>query len=204
MKRILAILLLASMMLVMASCGASGPEKTVEKYVESILDYDFKKASKYVAVDYKDMFEMMIAQRMEEGEISKKEVYEELSEELDADIKSYNDYIKYLKKTAKESMEEEFDGKYDIEVSVVASEILEEDAKYAALKSASATYDSSKIILSEEINLAKVKECRKVTVKAYFYEDKSDVFSYAQSLEVTVVKIGSKWIILDGGMGMMG
>jgi len=192
------------MMLVMASCGASGPEKTVEKYVESILDYDFKKASKYVAVDYKDMFEMMIAQRMEEGEISKKEVYEELSEELDADIKSYNDYIKYLKKTAKESMEEEFDGKYDIEVSVVASEILEEDAKYAALKSASATYDSSKIILSEEINLAKVKECRKVTVKAYFYEDKSDVFSYAQSLEVTVVKIGSKWIILDGGMGMMG
>ena len=204
MKRILAILVLASMMLVMASCGSSGPEKTVEKYVEAMLEFDLKKASKYVAVDYKDMFEMMIAQRMEEGDISKKEVFESLSDELDAEIKSYNDYVKYLKKTYEEAMGEEYDGKFDIEVSVVASEILEEDAKYAEIKSASKNYDDSKIILSEEINLAKVKECRKVTVKAYYYEDGSDVFSNVNTLEVCVVKIGSKWIILDSDFGIMG
>ena len=201
MKRILAILVLASMMLVMASCGASGPEKTAEKYVEAMMDLDLKKASKYAAVDYKDIFEAMIESRMAENEISKKEALEDLSEELDTEIKSYNDYVKYIEKTAKEAMEEEFDGKYEIEVSAVASEILEEDAKYDALKSASSQYDSSKVIVSEEINFAKIKECRKVTVKAYVYIDGADVFSDVQSLELCMVKIGSKWIVLDGGMG---
>ena len=204
MKRILAILLLASMMLVMASCGASGPDKTVEKYVEAMFDFDLKKVSKYVAVDYEDIFDAMIQQIMEKEKISKKEALAELSEELDTDIKKYNDFVKYIKNESKESMEKEFklDGKYDIEVSVVASEILEEDAKYAAIKSASADYDEYKVILSEEINLAKVKECRKVTAKAYFYNDGSDVFSLVLPLEVYAVKIGSKWIVLDGGMGM--
>ena len=201
MKRIVAILVLASMMLVMASCGASGPEKTAEKYVEAMMDLDLKKASKYAAVDYKDIFEAMIESRMAENEISKKEALEDLSEELDTEIKSYNDYVKYIEKTAKEAMEEEFDGKYEIEVSAVASEILEEDAKYDALKSASSQYDSSKVIVSEEINFAKIKECRKVTVKAYVYIDGADVFSDVQSLELCMVKIGSKWIVLDGGMG---
>ena len=188
-------------MLVMASCGASGPEKTAEKYVEAMMDLDLKKASKYAAVDYKDIFEAMIESRMAENEISKKEALEDLSEELDTEIKSYNDYVKYIEKTAKEAMEEEFDGKYEIEVSAVASEILEEDAKYDALKSASSQYDSSKVIVSEEINFAKIKECRKVTVKAYVYIDGADVFSDVQSLELCMVKIGSKWIVLDGGMG---
>ena len=201
MKRILAILLLASMMLVMASCGASNPNKTVEKYVEAMLDGDLKKASKYVAVDYEDLFDAMIAQMMEEEDISKKEALENLSEELDTKIKNFSDYAKYIKKTTKESMEEEYEGKIEIEASVVATEILEEDAKYAALKYASSQYDSAKVILSEEINVAKIKECRRVTVKAYLYEDGSDIFSEVETLELTVVKIGSKWVILDGGMG---
>ncbi|MBQ2251929.1 MAG: hypothetical protein II329_03065, partial [Clostridia bacterium] len=115
--------------------------------------------------------------------------------------KNFNDYAKYLKKTTKENMEEEYDGKFEIEASVVATEILEEDAKYAALKSASKQYDEAKVILSEEINVSKIKECRRVTVKAYLYEDGADIFSSVQTLELTVVKIGSKWIILDGGMG---
>ncbi len=201
MKRILAILVLASMMLVMmASCGSSGPEKTAEKYVEAMMDLDIKKASKYAAVDYKDIFDAMIESKMAEDEISKKEALEDLSEELDAEIKSYNDYVKHLEKTAKESMEEMFDGKYKIEVSAVASELLEEDAKYAALKSASTQYDSAKVVVSEEINFAKIKECRKVTVKAYIYVDGADVFSEVQALELCMVKIGSKWIVLDGGM----
>ena len=200
MKRIFAILVLAAMMLtMMASCGASGPEKTAEKYVEAMMDLDLKKASKYAAVDYKDIFEAMIESRMAEDEISKKEVLEELSEELDAEIKSYNDYVKHIEKTGKEAMEEMFEDKYKIEVSAVASEILEEDAKYDALKSASKQYDDQKVIVTEEVNFAKVKECRKVTVKAYVYVDGSDVFSNVQTLELCMVKIGSKWIVLDGG-----
>ena len=202
MKRILAILLLASMMLVMASCGASNPNKTVEKYVEAMLDGDLKKASKYVAVDYEDLFDAMIAQMMEEEDISKKEAHENLSEELDTKIKNFSDYAKYIKKTTKESMEEEYEGKIEIEASVVATEILEEDAKYSALKSASSQYDSAKVILSEEINVAKIKECRNVTVKIYFYLDGSDVFTTVNTIEVCAAKVGSSWVILDGGMGM--
>lgn len=200
MKRILAILLLASMMLVMASCGASNPNKTVEKYVEAMLDGDIKKASKYVAVDYEDLFDAMIAQMMEEEDISKKEALENLSEELDTKIKNFSDYAKYIKKTTKEAMEEEYEGKLEIEASVVATEILEEDAKYSAIKSYSEKYDKAKVILSEEINVAKIKECRRVTVKAYLYLDGSDIFSEVETLELVVVKIGSKWIILDGGI----
>lgn len=201
MKRILAILLLASMLLVMASCGASNPNKTVEKYVEAMLDGDLKKASKYVAVDYEDIFDAKIAQMMKEEDISKKEALENLSEDLDTKIKNFSDYAKYIKKTTKEEMEEEFEGKFEFEASVVATEILEEDAKYAAIKSASKDYDDLKVILSEEINVAKIKECRRVTVKAYLYEDGADIFSSVQTLELIVVKIGSKWIILDGAMG---
>ena len=189
------------MLLVMASCGSSNPNKTDEKYVEAMFDGDLKKASKYTAVDYEDIFDAMIAQMMKEEDISKKEALENLSDELDTKIKNFSDYAKYIKKTTKEEMEEEFEGKFEFEASVVATEILEEDAKYDALKSASSQYDSAKVILSEEINVAKIKECRKVTVKAYLYEDGSDIFSSAETLELIVVKIGSKWIILDGGLG---
>ncbi len=204
MKKILAIVLLACMVLSFASCSAVGPEKTAEKYVKAMADMDIKKMSKYTAVDSKDLFNAMIEQMMEEGDMSKKEVYEKLSETLEADIDSYNDYCKFMEKKAKEAFEEEYEKKYKVEVSAVASEILEEAEKYSVLKNISDVYDETGIIVSEEINFAKIKECRNVTVKIYIYEKGADYYKEADSVELTMVRIGSKWIVLNDPTSMLG
>ncbi len=201
MKRIIAVLLLAcTMLIMMASCGGAGPEKTAEKYAKAMAECDMKAASKYAAVAYDDMFDAQIAAMMQEGDMSKKEALEELSDMIGEDIKNFNDLAKYTEKQGKEELKDTYDSQYKIEVSVIAVEVLEEDAKYAAIKSAAATYESSKIILSEEVKLSKVKECCKVTVGMYIYDNKKDdIFTDSKSMELTMVKIGSKWYVLDGG-----
>lgn len=204
MKKILAIVLLACMALSFASCSAAGPEKTAEKYVKAMADMDIKKMSKYTAVDSKDLFNAMIEQMMEEGDMSKKEVYEKLSESLDADIDSYNDYCKFMEKKAKETLEDTYGKKYKVEVSAVASEVLEEAEKYSVLNNISDIYDETGIIISEEVNFAKIKECCKVTVKTYIYEKGADFYTESDSIELAMVRIGNKWIVLNSPATMFG
>lgn len=204
MKKILAIVLLACMALSFASCSASRPEKTAEKYVKAMAEMDVKKMSKYAAVDSKDLFNAMVEQMMEEGDMSKKEVYEQLSETLDADIDNYNDYCKFMKKKVNETFEDEYGKKYKIEVSSVASRVLEEEEKYSVLKNISNAYDDTGLIISEEINFAKIKECCKVTVKTYIYEKGADYYAEADSIELAMVRIGNKWIVLNSPSTMFG
>ena len=197
-KKILAIVLLACMALSFASCASSGPEKTAEKYVAAMAELDIKKMSKYTAVDNKDIFNAMIAAMMEEGDMSKKEVYEKLSESLDdKKIDGYGDYCKLLKENAKDALKETYEKKYKIRTSAVASEVLEEAEKYSVIKKFASKYDETGIDPTDDVNFAKVKECRRVTVKMYFYEKGADYYTDVDSVELIMIRVGSKWIVLN-------
>ncbi|MBQ8742880.1 MAG: hypothetical protein IJZ03_05885 [Clostridia bacterium] len=204
MKRLLAIILLACMALSFASCSAPKPDKTAEKYVKALVNGDIKAMSKYSAVKSKDIFNIMVEKMMKENEMKKSEVFETISEATDEKIKSFNDYCKVLKKSAKEDLEDAYGKKYKIKVSAVASEILEEDIKYARLTAISKAYDSTGVIVSDEINFSKIKECRNVTVSVYFYEAKTDYYTDVENFDFLMARIGNKWYVLDNPTALIG
>jgi hypothetical protein len=204
MKRLLAVILLACMALSFASCSAPKPDKAAEKYVKALVNGDIKAMSKYSAVKSKDLFDVMIEKMMKESEMKKSEVFENISDATGEKIKSFNDYCKILKKSAKEDLEDEYGKKYKIKVSAVASEILEEDIKYARLTAISKVYDSTGVIVSDEINFSKIKECRNVTVSAYFYEAKNDFYSDVETFNFLMARIGNKWYVLDNPAVLIG
>lgn len=196
MKKIVAVILLVCMAVGFAGCSFSGPEATAEKYVEALVERDFKKMSKYSAVDNEIIFEAMLASAMETGKLTKKEVYEKLSESLDEDVESYNDLCKVVKRTAKEENEDKYGKKFKLKVTAAASYVLEENEKYAALTSMSDRYDLAGVALSQEIDFGDIKECRKMVVKAYYYEKDEDQFEHVDKFDILMVKLSTKWIVI--------
>lgn len=197
MKKLIAVVLLVCMALTFASCSAPKPDKTAEKYVKALVSGDIKAMSKYTAVNAKDLFNAMVEKMMKDQDMTKDKVFEKISESVDEPIKNYNDYCKALKETATEELEDTYGKKYKVKVSAVASEILEEDVKYDRLTAISKTYDNTGLIVSDEINFSKIKECRDVTVSVYFYENKADFYTESTTIELTMVRIGNKWIVLS-------
>lgn len=100
--------------------GGSSAESVAEEYLMADIEGDKETLFNNAIRGAEVTFEEYIENYCKAEDIDPNEYYDELSEDYDADIKDYDDYIEAAKESAKEGLIDEF-GEYNISIEVISS-----------------------------------------------------------------------------------
>lgn len=202
MKKLLALLLAIAMLATLCACGkkdkdsdkggSNDPEAVAEAFAEADILEDLKAQFDLTAYDYETMYKEDWLD--DYGCDDEDEFFEELSEDYDEDISSWNDWYKRKLNNAKESYKDYYGDDYKLKVKATDTEELDEDE----------IEDIIDYLLDEcdgyidEDAVEDIEEAMNVTVEASISgEDGED----SGIMYVTVVKIDGTWKVADYDYG---
>ena len=194
MKKLFALLLAMAMILTLTACGDKGsdkgvankPEDVAKAFVKAEALNDMNEMKGLYVHDYEA--EMKADALDEYGD--EETFFEEFSEEMGEEIKSWNAAFAAVKKMYKEQLEEMY-GKYTLSVDVTDTIEMDED-ELEDIKYDLEDYISDGYLSEKDWN--NIKAGVIVTVElAIEGEENEDKVAY----DVYLVKVGSKWKVAD-------
>lgn len=178
--------------LIIALTSGGNYKSVAKKYVESFLKFDYRGIKSTLIYDVDELFEELVDTLVDQSGMSKKEVFEMLSDELDVKIKDTDDIFRKMFEVAEKEIKDEY-GKYSVKVKVVDAEELDEDE----IEDAVYWQSFAGLDMEEKINEKKIKKAYEVELKTTIDYADDDIDDDTEEFTVVVAKYGLKWKVID-------
>lgn len=199
MKKLFALLLAVAMMLTLTACGdkdddkgvANKPEDVAEAYVKAQIQKDVKAIKPLCFYD----FEQELKDEALDEFGSEEEFFEEFGEQCDADIKSWNDAFRTIKKQSQSNLEAVYGEGFRLSAKAgKTTEMTEEDLE--DLKEFLED-DYGDYFDPDDLDAIKEGVTVQVTITYSFTDEDGEKGESKQDYEASVIKVGSKWKVAE-------
>ncbi len=166
--------------IVVSLISRGNPTSVAERYIKATVT-DLKTAVSLCAYDFKEY-------RLSSYDGDEEAFFEDMSDQFDADVSSWNDFYKAFDTNTAEGLEDEY-GKYKITVEATKT-------KDVSVRSVLEDYEwlIENLESSTDFDSDKISDAKLVTVKTKIVgEDDME----RSKLEVCMVKIGGSWRVLS-------
>ena len=185
------------------SLFSGGYKKTAKKYMQSVMDMNYTKMAKLVPYNCKKLAKDLVAEEADAEDMSKKEVYEEISDDFDVKVRKPAKILaaaeKYTKKEFKESLKDEDIKGYKVKkIKVNDVDKLDKDEVKDAVDEFEEMFEACDLDIDDYMKTKKIKKGYYVEVEAEIkYRQDGDKEEEESEETFTVVKYGGKWVVLD-------
>lgn len=188
-----AAIVIVVLIIILSACGGKGYEKVAVKFAKASSELDYKTIEKLAPFKYDKMMDDLVEEACDAQDMTKKEFFEELEDEMDIKVKKSSDILPAMFDYMKEEYEDAFDDRKIKKVTVDDTDKLDKDDIEELVEDLEDSFDAMGLDADDYIKTKKIKKAYTVELEIEYKDKDLD----ESTMEVTVVKYGGKWKVLD-------